>query len=130
MRLTGRQQGFTVIEAVIAFTMLSIVTIVSVGVVTQNSLRVDKLSKKLTLLEMTETALADVNARLMTGTPVDKYTAELSQGYHWVAAVEPYPAVSGKHDNGALPLWKIHLEILHGKENKSLMQLTTVVPGK
>jgi type II secretion system protein I len=127
------QQGFTVIEVVIAFVILSIVTVVAVSVVTQNTMRTHRIEKQLIAMEVAENALAQINGniifeKLQIG---GEYQGETNNGYKWKAAVNTYNLqTSAGGTNRILPLWKVNLQVFDKVDNHAVFQISTVVPGK
>lgn len=127
------QAGFTVLEVVVAFTILSIVTIVSVGIVTQNSMRVNTVEKQLVAMQLAETALAEVNGAVSSIKSAIKkeYQGESATGYKWVASVNPYQTrvVKAGH-SPVLPLWQVKLEVFAVAQKQPLISMSTVMPGR
>jgi type II secretory pathway pseudopilin PulG len=127
----SKQSGFTVLEVVIAFAILSVVTIVSVGVVTQNTIRVNKIEKHFMAIEVVETALAEItgniaSVKLITG---EKRSGKSGADYYWEATINKYKALGGDY-LPVLPLWKIDLSVFYKKSKKSMFNFSTIVPGK
>jgi len=128
-----RQKGFTVIEVIIAFIILSIVTVVAVSVVTQNTLRTHRIEKQLMAMEIAENALAEINGKIIFKTLQvgGEYQGETNNGYEWKAAVNAYNLqTSAGGSNRVLPLWKVNLQVFDKVDKHALFQISTVVPGK
>ena len=62
--MNNRQDGFTLIEIVIAFTILSLATVLVVNVVTQSSMRVDKVNQHLAMMNTVESAIAVLRSEI------------------------------------------------------------------
>ena len=127
-----RQEGFTILEVVVAFSILCLVTIVCVGIVTQNSINVEKLKRQIIAMEVIENAIAEINESLSSGAVVQKtYSGEQKAGYKWLAEVSEYG--SGENNlihNRVLPLWKVVLVVFEKNKQRKVMSMTIVVPGK
>lgn len=127
------QRGFTVLEVVIAFAMLSIVTVVSVSIVTQNTMRTHKFEKQLLAMEVAETALAEINGKIVLENLESniKYHGNSEKGYRWNAVVNKYQTYASASDSSiVLPLWKIEVQVFHEGQKQALVSLTTILPGK
>ena len=127
------QQGFTIIEVVIAFVILSIVTVVAVSVVTQSTLRTHRIEEQLMAIEVAENALAEINGRIVfENLQIDSvYQGDTKNGYQWKAAVKYYDyQTSETGKNRLLPLWKVNLQVFDKADKQKVFQLSTVMPGK
>ena len=127
------QQGFTIIEVVIAFVILSIVTIVTVSVVTQNTMRTHRIEERLMAIEVAENALAEINGRIIFEDlqMSSVYQGETNNGYQWKAAVNYYDSqTSSDRTKRLLPLWKVNLQVFDKENKQKMFQISTVMPGK
>ena len=117
----------------IAFSILSIVTAVTVSVVTQNSIRSHRIEKQLIAMEIAENVLAEINGKIVSENLQNdiEYKGDIYKSYEWKAVVDSYDRHSGfTGANRMLPLWRVNLQVFDKLEKQSLFQITTVVPGK
>lgn len=127
------QKGFTLLEVIVAFAILSIVTVTSIGIATQNSIRADKFKKQLSAIEVAENALAEINGMLLFEKPQNtvRYQGKLDNGFYWRSTINIYP-IHAEHSepNIVLPLWKTDLKVFHKDHKIALVNLETILPGK
>ena len=127
------QKGFTLLEVIIAFAILSIVTVTSIGIATQNSIRSDKFKKQLSAIEVAENALAEINGMLLFEKPENavRYQGKLDNGFYWRSTINVYQNnVDSRDSRSILPLWKADLKVFHNDHKHALIDLVTILPGK
>lgn len=137
-----RQQGFTILEIIVAFSILAVVTMVTVGLVTQNSMRVSRIDHKLQLLEQAESVMAELHLRVSELRQTEmsashQFTGKLATGHDWHAMIKPMAkSWHGQTQsaflkaNDALPLWEVKLDIMQQAKQGRALQLTAVLPGR
>lgn len=125
-----KQKGFTVIEVVIAFAILSVVTVVTVGVVTQNTMRTHKIEKRLMAMEIAENAIAEIGMKVLLSRLGNgaKFQGMSGSQMYWKASVNKYQISLDDDVENILPLWNVDLKVFH--KEKVLLSLLTVIPGK
>jgi prepilin-type N-terminal cleavage/methylation domain-containing protein len=123
------QQGFTLIEIVIAFTILSLTTVLVVNLVTQSSVRADRVDTHFAAMDTLETAVAVLRGELAHRQLKDNYGAARPDGYRWVAQIleQVNPAASGERQ--VLNLYRVRFEVFDGNDRPSL-ELVTIVAAR
>ena len=76
-----KQRGFTLIEIVIAFTILTMGTVLVVNVVTQSSTRVSKVNEHLVAMDVLESAVAIVRGEIANRKLQQSYRGEQNYEY-------------------------------------------------
>ena len=124
-----RQQGFTLIEIVIAFTILTISTVLVVNLVTQSSTRVSRVEDHLAAMDTLQTAIAAMRGELARGDIRDSYSGSPDDEYRWTAQVveRVNPAASGARQY--LNLYRVRFEIYHDSARPAL-ELVTLLPDR
>jgi prepilin-type N-terminal cleavage/methylation domain-containing protein len=123
------QQGFTLIEIVIAFTILSLTTVLVVNLVTQSSVRADRMDTHFAAMDTLETAVAVLRGELAQRQLKDNYGAAQPDGYRWVAQIleQVNPAASGERQ--VLNLYRVRFEVFDGNDHPTL-ELVTIVADR
>jgi prepilin-type N-terminal cleavage/methylation domain-containing protein len=124
-----RQQGFTLIEIVIAFTILTMSTVLVVNLVTQSSSRVSRVEDHLAAMDTLETAIAVLRGELARRVVKDSYSGSPDGEYRWVAHVvgQANPAANGARQY--LNLYRVRFEIYHDSE-RPILELITLLPDR
>ena len=124
-----QQQGFTLIETVIAFTILALATVVVVNLVAQSSARASRVDQHFAAMDTVETAVAVVRGELAWRGIGETYSGEQPDGYRWVAQVlgQINPAERGARQS--LNLYRVRLQVFNDSDRPSL-ELVTIVPGQ
>jgi prepilin-type N-terminal cleavage/methylation domain-containing protein len=117
------QQGFTLIEIVIAFTILSLTTVLVVNLVTQS------VDTHFAAMDTLETAVAVLRGELAQRQLKDNYGAEQPDGYRWVAQILEHvnPAASDKRQY--LNLYRVRFEVFDDNDHPTL-ELVTIVADR
>lgn len=79
--------GFTLLESIIAFLILSVFTALSVNIVTQNSMRLAKVNKTYELINQLDTAIGIIKKDIISGKVKANYKVTTGNGYLWSAGV-------------------------------------------
>ena len=124
-----RQQGFTLIEIVIAFTILTMSTVLVVNLVTQSSTRVASVEAHLTAMNTMETAIAVLRGELAQKNIRETYRGQQDGEYHWVARIidRVNPVESGALQY--LNLYRVRFQVFHDSDQPRL-ELVTLIPDR
>ena len=123
------QQGFTLIEIVIAFTILTMSTVLVVNLVTQSSTRVAGVEAHLMAMDTMETAIAVLRGELAQKNIRETYRGQQDEEYHWVARIidRVNPAESGTRQY--LNLYRVRFQVFHDSDQPRL-ELVTLIPDR
>jgi len=120
-----RQQGFTLIEIVIAFTILTMAMVLVVNMITQSSTRVSKVNEYIVAMETLESAVAELRGEIAHHQIRETYRGEQDGEYQWIAKVlnKANPAVSGVRKY--LNLYQVQIQVFHDSDVARL-EMTTI----
>jgi len=121
-----RQSGFTLIEIVIAFTILAMGSILAVNVIAQNTIRVSKVNQHLILMNTLESAIAIVRSEISQNNIKNQYRGQAAGGYQWLATVEPQLDQEPAQQKQYLKLYTLNFQVFHEKE-KQQFSLKTIL---
>ena len=123
------QLGFTLIEIVIAFTILTMSTVLVVNLVTQSSTRVAGVEAHLTAMDTMETAIAVLRGELAQKNIREVYRGQQNEEYHWVARIidRVNPVESGARQY--LNLYRVRFQVFHDSDQPRL-ELVTLIPDR
>ena len=121
-----RQQGFTLIESVIAFTILALATVVVVNLVTQSSVRAARVDEHFAVLDTLETAIAVVRGELALRQPRESYNGTQPGGYRWEAQVLGAANLAADNRRQYLNLYRVRLQVFDDSDRPRLELLTIV----
>jgi len=124
-----RQEGFTLIEIVIAFTILAIGTVLVVNVVTQSSIRVNRVNGYLDAMNTFESAVAIVRHEFAGYNIKKKYHGAQSGGYKWIAEVLSRVNTGSEASRKNINLYRIQFQVFSDK-SKPHLKLTTIVADR
>jgi len=124
-----KQEGFSLIEIIIAFTILAIGTVLVVNVVTQSSIRVNRVNEYLAAMNTLESAVAIVRHEFAGHNMKKKYHGAQSDGYKWIAEVLGSVNLGDEGSRKNINLYRIQFQVFHDK-NKTQLELTTVVADR
>jgi len=125
-----RQLGFTLIEIVIAFTILTMSTVLVVNLVTQSSTRVAAIEAHLMAMDTMETAIAVLRGELAQKNIRETYRGQQQdEEYRWVARIidRVNPAESGARQY--LNLYRVRFQVFHDSDQPRL-ELVTLIPDR
>jgi prepilin-type N-terminal cleavage/methylation domain-containing protein len=123
------QQGFTLIEIVIAFTILSLTTVLVVNLVTQSSVRAERVDTHFAAMDTLETAVAVVRGELALRQTRESYNGTRPDGYRWVAQVLGPANPAANNTRQYLNLYRVRLQVFDDSDRPSL-ELVTIVPDR
>ena len=124
-----RQQGFTLIETVIAFTILALTTVVVVNLVAQSSVRTARVDEHFAALDTLETAAAVVRGELAQRQPGGNYNGTRPDGYRWTAQVLGRINPVKRSGRQYLNLYRVRLQVF-GDSDRPSLELVTIIPGQ
>ncbi len=124
-----RQQGFTLIETVIAFTILALTTVVVVNLVAQSSVRTARVDEHFAALDTLETAIAVVRGELAWREIKESYSGTQPNGYRWEAQVLGAANLAADNRRRYLNLYRVRLRVFNDSDRPSL-ELVTIVPDR
>ena len=124
-----KQEGFTLIEIIIAFTILAIATALVVNVVTQSSIRVNRVNEHLAAMNTLESAVAIVRHEFANYKIKKSYHGAQSGGYKWVAKVLSDVNLDSESSRKYINLYRIQFLVFRDK-SKPQLELTTIVADR
>ena len=124
-----KQQGFTLIEIVIAFTILIMGTVLVVNVVTQSSTRVNKVNEHLAAMDVLESAIAALRGEIANRKLQPNYEGWENGEYRWVASVigKANPAAEGRKQY--INLYRVRFQVFH-QSDRPRLELTTIIADR
>ena len=123
------QQGFTLIEIVIAFTILSMATVLVVNVVTQSSMRVNKVNEYLSVMSTLESAVAILRHEVSRQKVKPQYQGSNGGGYDWIARVLNKVNPGTESKKKFINLYRVRIQVFH-EQAEPLLQLTTIIADR
>lgn len=123
------QQGFSLIEIVIAFTILAMATVVVVNVVTQSSMRVNKVNEYLAVINTLESAVAILRYEISRQKVKPQYRGSDEGGYDWIAKVLNKVSPGAESKKKSINLYRVQIQIFH-KQSEPRLALTTIIADR
>ena len=123
------QQGFSLIEIVIAFTILAMATVVVVNVVTQSSMRVNKVNEYLAVMNTLESAVAILRHEISRQKVKPQYQGSYGGSYDWVARVLNKVSSGTESKKKFINLYRVQIQVFHGRSEPRLA-LTTIIADR
>jgi len=124
-----RQQGFTLIEIVIAFTILTMATVLVVNIIAQSSTRVSKVNETLVAMNTLESAVAVLRSEIGHNKIRETYRGAQDGEYQWVAKVIDKANPDQKGVKQYLNLYQVRIQVFHDGERPRL-ELTTIIADR
>ena len=128
--MNSRQSGFTLIEIVIAFTILSIATVLVVNVVTQSSMRVDKVNQHLAMMNTIESAIAVLRSEIAQHEIKKNYQGFDDNGYQWVAEVIRRINSDSGSIKKYIKLFQVKILVFEVEDPQPRLELITVIADR
>lgn len=123
------QQGFSLIEIVIAFTILAMATVVVVNVVTQSSMRVNKVNEYLAVMSTLESAVAILRHEISRQKVKAQYQGSYGGGYDWVAKVLNKVGPGTESKKKFINLYRVQIQVFH-EQSEPRLALTTIIADR
>jgi len=124
-----KQQGFTLIETVIAFTILTMGTVLVVNVITQSSTRVSKVNEHLVAMDTLESAVAIMKVELRRKNKKKTYGGVINGEYQWAAKILDSANQATQGEKQYINLYRVQIQVFHNSE-KPRLQLTAIMPDR
>lgn len=128
--MNNRQDGFTLIEIVIAFTILSLATVLVVNVVTQSSMRVDKVNQHLAMMNTVESAIAVLRSEIAKQNIKTTYQGFNDTGFEWVAEVIDRMNPDSDGVKKYIKLFRVRIQIFEVEDARPRLELVTVIADR
>lgn len=125
------QQGFSLLEIVVAFTIIAIVTILTVNIIAQNGARIHRINSHASVTDAAETALALLRMKIGndSGDVKKSYAGVFDHGLSWQASVSHF---SGNNPGKAMiiRLFRVDLDILEKGRKEPVYRLATILADR
>jgi len=121
-----QQSGFTLIEIVIAFTILSLTTVLVVNVVTQSSIRVDKVNEHLAMMNTIESAIAVLRSEISKQKVKETYQGAENNGYRWLAKVINRVNPESEGVKKFIKLYRVQIQVFQSQKQPRLELMTVI----
>ena len=123
------QQGFTLIEIVIAFTILAMGTVLVWNLVTQIATRVSRVNEHFAAMDVLESAIAILRGEIANRKLQESYEGKQNGEYRWVGRVlgKANPPIEGVKQH--MNLYRVRVQVFHDSERPRL-QLTTIIADR
>jgi len=124
-----KQRGFTLIEIVIAFTILTMGTVLVVNMITQSSTRVSRVNEHLAAMDVLESAIAILRGEIANRKLQESYEGKQNGEYRWVGRVlgKANPVAEGVKQH--MNLYRVRVQVFHNSERPRL-ELTTIIADR
>lgn len=122
------QQGFTLIEIVIAFTILTMGTVLVVNVITQSSTRVSRVNEHFAAMNVLESAVAILSGEIERKNIQQSYDG-MDGEYRWSATMvdKANPVVEGVKQY--MNLYRVRFQVFH-RSAQPRLELTTIIADR
>lgn len=124
-----RQEGFTLIEIVVAFAILAASSVLAVNIITQSSVRANKVNEYLAAINVLESAVAVVRGEIAYANPEKTFHGSQPNGYKWTAEVLKQEHSGPADAKNYISLYQVHVRVVGGN-NRQQIELKTIIPDK
>jgi len=124
--MINRQRGFTLIEIVIAFTILAMTTVLATSLFAQSSTRASRINDHLAAMDVMESAIAILRGEIGNSELSRNYRGEQLGGYRWEADVLGLENPAAEGGKKYLNLYRVRIRVFD-ESDRPRLALTTIV---